>query len=118
MKELTELTNIPLISPELLKTSWEAFSQSLEPQLETRFLLSIYTRNIRARYFQLHMTTDPWRWRVSSCGCPCLELSAVLRQRRGCLSTAAEDSAVQDILLRGCWYRSRVAVSTRLFAVC
>jgi len=32
-----------------------------------------------------------------------------------CLLTAAEDSTVQDVLWRGCWYLSHVAVSMWLF---
>ena len=51
----------------------------------------------------------------------CLELSAFLCQRctvTGDLSTAAEDSTVQDILRRGCWYLSRVTVNMWLSFVC
>jgi len=68
-----------------------------------------------------YTTTDPWRLCVSSCGCPCLELSAVLCQRctvTGNLSTAAEDRTIQDILRRGCWYLSRVTLNMWLFCVC
>jgi len=67
-------------------------------------------------------TTDPGWPCVSSCSCPCLELSAVFRQRRtvtgGLSTTATEDSTLQDILWRGCYYLSRVTVNTWLFSVC
>ena len=54
---------------------------------------------------RLLRTLDPGRPCVSSCGCPCLELTAVFRQRStvtGSLSTTTEDSTFQDILRRGC----------------
>jgi len=49
--------------------------------------------------------TDPGRPCVSSCGCPCLELTAIFCQRStvtGSLSTTTEDSTFQDILWQGC----------------
>jgi len=68
-----------------------------------------------------YASTDPWSSCISSCGCPCLELSAVLCQRctvTSNLSTAAEESTVQDILQWGCLSLSRVTVNMWLFCVC
>jgi len=69
--------------------------------------VACYTTAVNSRrHWSFQLRDDgPWGPCVSSRGCPCLELTAVCRQRStvtGSVSTTTEDSTFQDILWRGC----------------